>query len=247
MKALFALTGLIALIWIFPHFWYNKADPSVVSQWLDVRTNVAGWRFENVAVDKSAERLLVADRLHNGEFVPASAGRRTAPPVRVFAAWRLKEDPREIGLFVHTPDRCWVQSGWDIESTAPEVVTVPVHGRDLSFERRIFANRGQRELVYFTGLVAGQTLPYRLDHNLSVSRRVVGSGADDRVHKANRWNDSLLWRRVVESFLSRRPLRGPKQFLRISTPLDDGVAAADRRLREFLPLWLEPEHAGAAH
>jgi hypothetical protein len=246
MKALVVLAALIGVVWGFPRFWYTKTDTAAVTQWLQVRTNIAHWKFRDIAVDKSAERLLVADRLHNGEFIPVSTNRRPGLPVRVFAAWRLKEDPREIGLFVHTPDRCWVQSGWSIESTAPEIVQTPVHGRDLAFERRIFQFHGQRELVYFTGLVGGQTLPYRLDHNLSVSRRVVAAGAQDkdRVQKANRWNDSLLWQRVMESFASRRPLLGPKQFLRISTPLDDGdLAAADRRIREFLPLWLEPEQS----
>ncbi len=247
MKSLVALASLVVAIWVFPRFWYSRVDPASATQWLDARTNVAGWKYRAVAVDQSAERLLVADRLENGEFLAESKDRWERDPVRVFAAWRLKEDPREIGLFVHTPDRCWVQSGWDIEASAPEVVTVPVHGRELAFERRIFANRGHRELVYFTGLVAGQTLPYRLDHNLSVSRRVVakGVGEAERITKANRWNDSLLWRRVVESFLSRRPLLGPKQFLRISTPLDGGEAEADRRIREFLPRWLEPEKPGA--
>lgn len=245
MKSLAAIAALVLAIWAFPRFWYTRQDPAAATQWLGTRTNLPGWTYRGVAVDQSAERLLVADRLENGEFVKAGQERSRRDPVRVFAAWRLREDPREIGLFVHTPDRCWVQSGWDIEASAPEVVTVAVHGRDLAFERRIFANRGHRELVYFTGLVAGQTLPYRLDHNLSVSRRVVSAGAADheRTTRANRWNDSLLWRRVLESFLSRRPLLGPKQFLRISTPLDGGVEAADARIRAFLPLWLEPEKA----
>jgi hypothetical protein len=248
MKSLVALAALVVGIWVFPRFWYTRLDPASATQWLGTRTNLAGWNYRAVAVDQSAERLLVADRLENGEYVQAAKEHRGRDPIRVFAAWRLKEDPREIGLFVHTPDRCWVQSGWDIEASAPETATVSVHGRDLVFERRIFSNRGQRELVYFTGLVAGQTLPYRLDHNLSVSRRVVSEGAreTERTTKANRWNDSLLWRRVAESFLSRRPLLGPKQFLRISTPLDGGEAAADRRLREFLPLWLEPETTSAS-
>ena len=249
MKSLVALAVLVLSIWVFPRFWYTRKDPASATQWLDTRTNVVGWKYHAVPVDSSAERLLVADRLENGEFLPEAKGSRAGDTVRVFAAWRLKEDPREIGLFVHTPDRCWVQGGWDIEASAPDIVTVPVHGRDLSFERRVFSSHGQKELVYFTGLVAGQTLPYRLDHNLSVSRRVVAKGAmeKERTTKASRWNDSLLWRRVVESFLSRRPLLGPKQFLRISTPLDGGDEAADRRIREFLPQWLEPEQPGSAH
>jgi hypothetical protein len=53
--------------------------------------------------------------------------------------------------------------------------------------------------------------------------------------------DTRLWGRVWDGFLARRPLLGPKQFIRISTPLERGdVAAADKVLREFLEAWLEP-------
>lgn len=239
MRTLAGLTLLIAVVWVFPRLWYTRSDPSQAVQWLAEQTNASGWRYRSVAVDESAERLLVADRLVAGEFtrdVDASDS------VRVFAARRTKEDPKEIGLFVHTPDRCWVQGGWNLAETAPDYVEVWLHGRRIGFERRLFEFRGRRELVYFTGLVGGQTLPYRLDHNYSVSRRVIATGEKDRIHRANRWNDTLLWRRLLDSFLSRRPLLGPKQFLRISTPIQGGdIATADRRIMELLPAWLQPE------
>jgi hypothetical protein len=239
MKSLALMAGAIVLIWVFPKIWYTHVDTTQQVQWLSEQTNAPGWNYHAIAIDSSAERLLVADRLINGEFRKPDRG---AVPIRVFGARRFKEDPKEIGLFVHTPDRCWVQGGWNLAPVSPDHVEVELHGRKVGFERRVFQVMGQQELVYFAGLVGGQTLPYRLDHNFSVSRRVVASGANDRVTQANRWNDSVLWKRVVDSFLSRRPLLGPKQFLRISTPIQSGnIEAADQRLREMLPIWLKPE------
>ena len=244
MRTLSGLTLLIAVVWLFPRLWYSQPDPSQAVQWLSEQTNAPGWKYGSVAVDKSAERLLVADRLVVGEFTRDGDATHI---VRVFGARRTKEDPNEIGLFVHTPDRCWVQSGWNLAETTPDFVEVRLHGRKIGFERRLFEAQGRRELVYFTGLVGGQTLPYRLDHNYSVSRRLVATGEEDRVRRANRWNDPLLWRRLLESFLSRRPLLGPKQFLRISTPIQGGdIAMADRRIMELLPGWLQAEVVAGA-
>lgn len=239
MKSLFLLAGSVVIVWLFPHLWYTRTDKTQIVQWLTEQTQAPGWSYAAVEIDKSAERLLVADRLVNGEFSREDRGSQV---VRVFGARRSKEDPKEIGLFVHTPDRCWVQGGWNLDSVDPDYVEVALHGRKIGFERRLFSVQGKSELVYFAGLVGGQTLPYRLDHNYSVSRRVLNTKADDRINQANRWNDSVLWRRVIESFLARRPLLGPKQFLRISTPVSGGdLAAADRRLQELLPFWLKPE------
>jgi hypothetical protein len=239
MRTLAGLTLLIAGVWVFPTLWYTRSDPSQAVQWLGEQTNAPGWRYESVAVDESAEKLLVADRLVVGKFTRDG---NSLDIIRVFGTRRTKEDPKEIGLFVHTPDRCWVQGGWNLAETTPDFVEVRLHGRRIGFERRLFEFRGRRELVYFTGLVGGQTLPYRLDHNYSVSRRVVATGEEDRIHRANRWNDPLFWRRLLDSFLSRRPLLGPKQFLRISTPIQGGdIIMADRRIMELLPGWLQPE------
>jgi hypothetical protein len=239
MKILVGLTFLVAGVWVFPMLWYTKTDPSQVVQWLSEQTNAPGWGYQPLVVDKSAERLLVADRLVFGEF---TRNRNRSEIVRVFGARRTEEDPKEIGLFVHTPDRCWVQGGWSLAETTPDFVEVSIHGRKVGFERRVFEIQGRRELVYFTGLVGGQTLPYRLDHNYSVSRRMLSVGQMDRVRQENRWNDSLLWRRLLDSFLSRRPLLGPKQFLRISTPIQgEEIAKADQRIMELLPAWLQPE------
>jgi len=121
------------------------------------------------------------------------------------------------------------------------VKTMTLHGIPMIIERRIFALGTSHELVYFCGLVAGQPLPYRLDHNLSVGMKHAMRAAKDKTGTTLRASDERFWARVWDAFLARRPLAGPKQFVRISTPIPDGdPSSADRRLIEFLPQWLHP-------
>jgi len=229
---LFAL--LVLLCWVFPRFWYTRADPQRGHYWLAEQKDIPGWTFREIPVSESAERTLVADRLVTGEFSGTGG-----PVVQVFSAKRYAEKENEIGLFVHTPDRCWTEAGWKLDPTQPELVELDVHGLLITFERRIFVAGDQRELVYFGGTVGGQPLPFRLDHNLSVGMRYSLRHSADRTGTTLRASDSRLWARTWDSFKSRSPLNGPKQFIRISTPISgDDPSPADHRLQEFLPLWL---------
>jgi hypothetical protein len=230
------LAAVVGVLWVFPSFWYDRPAQGGTF-WFGERTNVTGWVFNNVPDDQSAEKVLVADRIFNGEF--------TAPGdlrVRVFSAKRYEEKANEIGLFVHTPDRCWVETGWKIEPSDPDLKTVNLHGLTIPVERRIFTTPNQRELVYFCGLVGGQPLPYRLDHNLSVGVRSGSAGSPRKLAALFRASDGHFWERLWESFKSRREFLGPKQFIRISTPIVDSgkteMAAADNRLAAFLNDWL---------
>lgn len=226
----------VAGLWLFPNVWYRQTI-SGEAKWLTEVTNVAGWKYTEIPVDKSAEKVLVADRLVNGEFTNQTRG----GVVRVFLAKRYSEKPHDIGLFVHTPDRCWTEGGWKMEATSPDAADFTIHGIPMTLERRIFVAPAQRELVYFGGLVGGQPLPYRLDHNLSVGMRVAAAGGGRAVGHSARASDDRFWQRVWDSFASRRPLLGPKQFIRISTPVIDGnIEAGERRIREVLDLWLTP-------
>ena len=227
----------VLLLWVFPKFWYTGAGDGE-RMWLAETTEVEGWSYEAVPIGESAERVLVADRTFNGEF---RNGR--GEPVRVFSAKRYVENQNEIGLFVHTPDRCWAEGGWKIEPSSPEVCDLNVHGVAVKAERRIFHFGATKELVYFWGTVDGQVLPYRLDHNLGVG---VNDGVRvSMVQRAKRRViDGLLWQRLWSSFQSRRALAGPKHFVRISTPITaataEGIAEADLRLKEFVSRWLVP-------
>ena len=238
-KKVLATTGsfsaVLILLWIFPSLWYTKSSADEQFLWLAERTNIAGWTYEPVPVGESAESILVADRLVNGEFRNES-GRA----VRIFSAKRYKDNKNEIGLFEHTPDRCWTQLGWKIEPTAADLIESDMHGIEVGYERRIFAFEGQRELVYFCGLSGGQALPFRLDHNLSVGLRYQ-AGSTNQATARFQATDAQLWTRVWESFTSRRPLGGPKQFLRISTPVvPGGEEEGDELIQAFLKEWLKP-------
>ena len=232
------LSVCILVLWAFPSLWYRHQKSTTAFAWFAEQDKLEGRTFENVPVAKAAESMLVADALVNGEFSSPSQ-----PPVRVFGAKRLIEKPNEIGLFVHTPDRCWIQAGWKLEPAVPDSVAINLHGANITFERRIFVlPGGYRELVYFGGLVGGESLPYRLDHNLSVAMRhqlddARGSGTG----AAARATDSKLWTRVWDSFVNRRELFGPKQFFRISTPIPRGSEdEADALLKKSLDQWLKP-------
>ena len=226
--------ALILGCWAFPRPWYTRTDAQKGYFWLSEQSEIKGWTYQEVPVAKSAEATLVADRLVNGAFT-SNEGRI----VRVFSAKRYEEKRNEIGLFVHTPDRCWTEAGWILEPAVPDTAELLLQGLTLRFERRIFTIGSERELVYFCGLTGGQPLPYRLDHNLSVGLKYQLRTAKDKTGSTVRASDQRLWDRVWESFISRRPLLGPKQFLRISTPIQgEDSSVADRLLREFLLSWL---------
>lgn len=226
------LSAAVLLLWFFPRVWYTRAGGSSSTASFSERTAIDGWSYRPIPVAESAERVLVADQIVSGEF-----GRPDGATVRVFSAKRFQEKSSEIGLFVHTPDRCWTEAGWKLMPANPALVRVEVNGLAVPFERRLFVSGNHTELVYFAGIVGGQPLPYRLDHNLSVGQRY------NQAHSGGtrlRASDRLLWQRVWESFVSHRPLLGPKQFIRISTPLAAGpnLEEADLLLQTVLKQWL---------
>jgi hypothetical protein len=159
---------VVLSLWQFPTFWYTSRDAQLSRTWFNQQRELPDWRFSMVPVAKSAESVLAADELLNGEFQ-----HRDGRVIRVFSAKRYSDSQNEIGLFAHTPDRCRSESGWKIEPIQPEFKQVTVDGVPLHFERRVFTTGTQRELVCFAGLVGGQPLPYRLDHNLSIGMRLA--------------------------------------------------------------------------
>jgi hypothetical protein len=237
------LTAALLALWVLPHLWYTRTAAEQRPVWLAEATNAPGWRLTIQPVDKSAEAVLAADALFLGEF-----SRSDGATVRLFTARRFQENPNEIGLFVHTPDRCWTEAGWRIEPVELDFVEVPTGSGMVGVERRLFVHSsGVRELVYFFGRVGGQLLPYRLDHNLGVGQRLRGTAPADRSGTALRATDNVLWTRVWESFWSRRQLLGPKEFIRISTAVLGGdVARADDLLREGMVQLLVPREYGGA-
>ncbi len=227
----------VLLLWAFPWVWFSKTDQSVDRLWLSERADLPGWSFLEIPVSEREERILVADRTFSGRY----DHRDNRAQVQVFSAKRYSEKASEIGLFMHTPDRCWTDAGWTLEPIQPDHLELEVRGIRMQFERRLFDHGGVRELTYFGGLVGGQPVPYRLDHNLSVGMKRALRQAAGTTESAVRVADTRFWVRVWEGFLDRSPLVGPKQFVRVSTRVHgEDYGRADAILEGFLNEWLEP-------
>ena len=232
----FLLSMAVLLAWAFPHFWYSRTDPQRGYFWLAEQDQISSWQFRQQPVSQAAEAALAADRIVNGEF--AAEGR---PVVRVFSAKRYFEEASEFDMFSHTPDRCWTSVGWKLEAATPEFIQLELQGITLKLERRIFSDGTHRELVYFGALVGGQPLPYRLDPHLGIALKRGEKSSAGIFGKMLGAIDARFLGWTWKSFVNRRPLNGPKQFIRVSTPVfGNDVKDADRLLTDFLPHWLVP-------
>jgi len=224
---------LVAIVWSFPMFWFTKSGPENPI-WLLEQTNLSGWTYNPTPVSKVEEASLKADKTDAGIFS------KNLNTVQVFSAKRFSNDPNEIDLFGHTPDRCWTEAGWRIQPILPETVTLELDGVKVPFERRVFVwKTGQKILVYFTGLNAGQPLPYRLDHHLSLAqKKAFQSDGYSSFLTRNSNPDNLRY--IWQVFISRRQIVGPKHFFRLATEfVGEHDTSADQRLQEILPLWLK--------
>jgi hypothetical protein len=202
--------------------------------WFGENERVDKWTYRDIPVAQSAEAVLAADHIANGDFQGVDASR-----VSVYSAKRYGKKDNEIGLFSHTPDRCWTIVGWKLEKVEQDCENLTIHGVPILFERRIFTFNGRRELVYFTSLVGGKPLPYRIDQYLASSRQKTKATQDDTASTWLRLAQGRLWGWARESLKNRTPLFGPQQFVRISTPIESGdVKAADARLKTILPKWM---------
>lgn len=226
------------VLWVFPSFWYSKYASGGTFDWLREQSEIPGWNFQPIPVGQAAEAVLVADRIVSGEFQRSDGDR-----VRVFSAKRDSPKANQIGLFSHTPDRCWTAAGWNLENTNPISFEVNVQGVRLLLERRVFAMNNQQELVLFGGLVGGKALPYRMDQYYRASLMKGGAAGGEFQANVNRLVDGRLWGWAWQAFANRTPFAGPQHFIRVSTPVMHGdFDAAGKLLSEFIPKWLLRTH-----
>lgn len=227
------LSGVLLVLWQFPGPWYAGKADGTQYLWFGLNEEIPGWEYKEISVGDAAEAILVADRMDNGEF-----HQEGGTLVRVFSAKRFEEKENSVGLFSHTPDRCWTNTGMVIQSEAPFFRKIEIHGIEMVLERRVFSMGSQRELVYFGALVGGSALPYRMDQYLgSGLRRESGSGGD-KGGSIDRLVNTRVWSWALESFLKRARLAGPQQLIRISTPIRGPIESADERLLGFFEQWL---------
>jgi len=239
LNSIYFYAVLVVALWYFPVFWYNNSSNS--HGWkLGVDTSgISNSIFINSVVDPTEKKILLVDDLISGQYKPIDT---SCAPITIYLATVNDYDPRAVSLFAHTPDRCWTEGGWVIRHIYSGSFNLLIGGRKFTFEKRIFDGFGHSELVFFTGVVSGSPLPFRLDYNYPLNIEAIQLGIPNILERGWFSGDScwrrdprLIWRPMWESFVSRKKLDGSIQFLRVSTQVVDGrVDMAERRLEDFL-------------
>lgn len=230
MKSRFALvTLLFALAVGGPWAWFHVAAPKPEGGVrLEARPELPGYTFRPEVLTDEVLGLLATTNVFNGSFYHRTEGRR----VTVFKADWLPTEGVGKTVVNHTPDVCWVSSGWrPVEAGQPDLQTFQISGREVPFECRVFeAPDRSREVIVWCTLVNGeaQTEPFRF-------RGDARSGG--------RWQAALnLSRLAIGRFMARverrYPATGHKQFYRFSTRLDGDIRTTLQHLATFADVWM---------
>lgn len=245
--ALFA--AVVVSAWAWFHVW-PPSEPRLPD--LTASTNLTGFEFHFEPLSETASAMLATPDYVNGAFSATTENSTTPKVVRVFSAsWPAT---RTIGLNViqHTPDICWVGSGWvPIDLGQPDQVELDFMSPGLSpntaltnrirlrFECRAFSSPDARakELVMWCTLVGGHVLPE--SSRFRASKKTV-SGPDaghdrERQFAAGR---RLSADYFIQSVQRRLRVQGAKQFVRISTTVEGDCAASLEELQGFARRWL---------
>ncbi|MGE3309537.1 MAG: exosortase-associated EpsI family protein [Limisphaerales bacterium] len=211
--------------------WFHLAPPKnreVLR--FEVRRQLPDWEFHPQPVGAAAEAILATTNLFNGAFESTNRA-----PVIVFAAEWDGDDPRQRTALPHTPDICWVGAGWQpVDAGQPRQITLPIAGRDLPFQCRVFATpTGHRELVLWCSIYGGKPV--------EDAERWTPEGGTAEERKARNLDQQRLsalrhfWRAVRDRDGAARF----KQFVRFSVSVGSDWQEGLARLRDFAPDWLD--------
>jgi len=226
----FGLAVLGTRLWIQSH-----TRPPENPVFLTARHEIPGYRFVPVALGSQVEVSLSASELFNGHFFDARSNR-----VSVFAAYWLpgQGDINSVG---HTPEKCWVGTGFRIEPHGePSQVLISMAGREIPFQCRILKHPdlGAPEITLWAACIAGRWdgIPYeppleQLNNAPTVRERL----------RALWVSYERRWVFFCEYIHLRSTPTARKQFVRFSIPLTTEWQPALAELEAFAHQWLEPQ------
>ena len=228
--------GLFGLAVLGTWIWVNsRIRPSENPLFFTGCTAMPGYQFQAVPLGEQVAKILATTRLLNGHFFDSRSNR-----ISVFQAeWKagVVNDDRVLG---HTPELCWVGAGFrTIHLGEPSRVFVELAGHRVPFECRILTHPGLPipEITLWAACIDGQWGDYSLGPSADIGKpdttllsymRDVGRTLSTRL---------AALRRLV---LQPGAVSGPKQFVRLSSPVTDGWTAALADLEKFAQAWLAP-------
>jgi hypothetical protein len=224
----FGLAIVSPCLWVGHHI-----RPPENQLFLTVRREIPNYRFVPVDLGSQVEKSLRAKDLLNGHFIDKRSQR-----VSVFAAnWEQGEGG--FGSVGHTPEKCWVGSGFQIVPYGgPSQLSISIGGRQIPFQCRVLkrSNLVAPEITLWAACLDGlwDGIPYEPPlEQIEVSYTVWNQIQNLLVSCKTRWEffcDPIL-------FKSNPSAR--KQFIRFSTPLTTEWQPALGELVAFANRWLE--------
>lgn len=197
-----------------------------------VNREMEKWQYRPEELGDYALKVLETTNYINGSYYLNSGSR-----VSVFAAEWEADSVRRMSVLHHTPDICWVKTGWKPKEFATDEISVEALSENLPFEVRLFqAPEGdEEELVVWTTLVGGKPLaePERFAFEKDPA-------IPSRVRKA------IAVRRVDVSQFVTQIMRGGnavarKQFVRLSVPFNGDRESSMSQIKLFMNGWLDFE------
>ena len=212
--------------------WYHVAPRTFpVAYSFKARSEIAGFKFEPEPLSGNAIEVLATTNLFNGAFT-GQGGRRY---LAFMGTWD-GQDSKQLSVVGHTPDICWIGTGWThVPMELPDKMNLQFGFDIIPFEVRVFkAPQGNHlELTVWATLVSGQLYEEVGRFNLpdSAPQAWKARSAFGARH--------VLKGQLFKAIRDRIPGTGSKQFVRFSTPLKGNLNAAIEELRRFGEQWLE--------
>lgn len=211
--------------------WFHVAPPSPTQTLrFGIANHLEGWRFRQEPLSEMARSILATTNLFNGEFLT-----ERGDSVTVFAAGWSRGSAKVMSVVEHTPDVCWVGSGWiPVDLGQPRQVVLELGGQSIPFECRGFAGPrgGNPVLVLWCTLIDGQVLPEAERWSVEVDLDNVAS-----VRLAHAARRTALGH-FMHNVATRRAAHGEKQFVRLSVPVTTDWRDGLERLQSFGARWL---------
>ena len=114
-----------------------------------------GSKFEESPLGESVESYIQSDFTINGFY-----GIKEKNQIKIFSSSIYKSPSigSQLEIFEHTPDVCWVGSGWERLFEEDHQKHIEVGKESILFERRVYQFGDTRELCYFAFLLGGKSL-----------------------------------------------------------------------------------------
>ena len=233
------LIAALFLLFLAPvvgsRLWFSKPPEAAGGTFVaHVATNLAHYSFKPVPIDENAMETLATTNIVNGDF------RKGTTRITAFAADWMSKQAQQMSVVQHTPDVCWIQTGFKaVDMGQPGMVRLQFGTNQIGFECRVMVPPGGRpELTLWCTLLNGR--PIEEGFRFSNADLMKETGGQTKLSSRIRGFNMLLG-----ALRTRTRADGTKQFLRLSTSVERSWKDSLAELQDFATEWVRFEPASA--